>query len=142
MLRIGEVKVIGSCVLSGKRISLQDLTNDLAISDEVLNSVVYASLYGNIVNIVLSGSAREINISSSRYELNIVRESDFRGYLVGVLDSKLEDVALGIIKDARFRDEVIKVLTPWDGEISALIMGRIKITSNYEDFVRVGKCVI
>ncbi len=142
VLRIGEVKVIGSCVLSGKRISLQDLTNDLAISDEVLNSVVYASLYGNIVNIVLSGSAREINISSSRYELNIVRESDFRGYLVGVLDSKLEDVALGIIKDARFRDEVIKVLTPWDGEISALIMGRIKITSNYEDFVRVGKCVI
>ncbi|MCD6340578.1 MAG: hypothetical protein J7L51_01320 [Desulfurococcales archaeon] len=142
VLKLNEVRIIGSCVLSGKRINSEDLINELGLSSDTASNIVYASLYGNVINIVLSDLAKGINLSSNRYELNVVKESDFRGYLVGILNSELEDVALGILKEVCFTDNIIKILTPWDGEISALVMGRIKLTNNYEDFVRVGKCVI
>ncbi|MCD6084385.1 MAG: hypothetical protein J7J20_02455 [Desulfurococcales archaeon] len=141
-LRIDEVKVIGSCVLSGKKIEVQELLNNLSLGTDFLKNVVYASLYGNLLNLVVKGPVKDDSTSFSKRELNIVREDDFRGYLVAILNSELEDVALGIIKNVSFKEGVIKVLTPWSGEISALIMGRIKLTSNYEDVVRVGRCVI
>ncbi len=144
-LRLGEVGLIGSCVLGGQRISIDEAITLCPSLQPVRDKVLFTSLYGQYLNVVLSDGLHSITCGESAdhsYIINAVRKDDLSGYLVGVLDEEGKDVALGIIEDVDFNNNVIKVRTPYSGKISALVVGRIKLSPNYEDTGRVLRCGI
>lgn len=144
-LRLGEVGLIGSCVLGGQRISIDEAITLCPSLQPVRDKVLFTSLYGQYLNVVLSDGLHSITCGENEdhsYIINAVRKDDLSGYLVGVLDEEGKDVALGIIEDVDFNNNVIKVRTPYSGKISALVVGKIKLSPNYEDTGRVLRCGI
>ncbi len=144
-LRLGEVGLIGSCVLGGQRVSIDEAITLCPSLESVRGKVLFASLYGQYLNVVLSDGPHSITCRENEdqnYIINAVRRDDLSGYLVGILDEEGIDAALGIIEDVDFSNNVIKVRTPYSGKISALVVGRIKLSPDYEDTGRVLRCGI
>ena len=144
-LDINNIKVIYSNLINGTALSSEDLAKILGISVDIIkDKVAFASKYLNSVNVVLSTPDRElIELLKCKKDLCITDSNDVKGLLVGILNKDMKDVAVGIVKDIDFGKGTLKILTPWDGEISALIVGRVKLSlDTFEDNTRVGRCVL
>jgi polynucleotide 5'-hydroxyl-kinase GRC3/NOL9 len=142
-LSFSEVKIIGSCVVAGNKIDLGELTSYVRLAPDIMSKLLYASLYENILNLVVTDRNVSRLVSPlPGYSINIIQVDDARGLVVGVLNEELKDVSIGVIKDIDYIKERIKIITPWKGEIGALIVGRVKLNENYEDTGRVGRCIV
>ncbi len=139
---LANVRVINSIVLSGVEIPKEELLKYVKIDEQSLGNILYVSRYANILNIVVSRDIRLIP-QAQDIEINIVRANDLKGILVGIMDPKLSDVAVGIIKDINFEKKTIRILTPWNGDIEAVVLGKVRISlDTYEDNTRLSKCLI
>ena len=143
-LNIKDVKLIGSCLLNGKEISVDELKSLIKAPEEFINKVVHASRYFNTINIFVENVAYIPRIEAAQgYEVNIIRPQDIEGLIVGIVNDELKDVAVGIIRKLDLKNGIIKVFTPWKGNIKALIVGRVKLSLNtFEDSTRISRCVI
>ncbi len=144
-LSINCIKIIYSNLINGITLSPEDLAKILGISTDIIkNKVAFASKYLNSVNVVLNTTDRELmELLKCKKDLCIAETNDIKGLLVGILNKDMKDVAVGVIKDIDFNKGILKILTPWDGEISALIVGRVKLSlDTFEDSTRVGRCIL
>jgi len=147
-LQLGEIGLIGFCVLGGQKILIEDAVNLCPSLESIRDRILFASLYGQYLNVVISNGSHDIhNITCKEsddrgYVTNIIRKEDLRGYLVGILDENGRDAALGIIEDVDFSNNVVRIRTPYNGTVSALVVGRIRLSPNYEDTGRVSRCGI
>ncbi|MEM0051824.1 MAG: Clp1/GlmU family protein [Sulfolobales archaeon] len=144
-LDINKLVLINSLVLTGKELSVDELSNYVKIPDNLRSGVIYASVLANTVNIVLRKGLRLSNeevVCGEGLELNIVNEGDEKGLLVGVLDRNLRIASVGIVERVDYLNKRIYVLTPWGDEILGLIIGRIKLNEKYEEVGRVVKCIL
>ena len=143
---LNDVKIFGSCLLSGKELSIDEVKNLIRIPEELINKIAYVSKYYNIINIFIEAETIPYlpRIESQQgLEVNILKPQDQEGIVVGILDNTLRDVAVGIIKKIDLRKKSIRILTPWEGPIGALVVGRVKVSlDTFEDTSRLGKCVI
>jgi len=143
-LAINNIVMLGSCLLSGRRLDVNELINYVKLPQEACNNVLYASIYGNTLNLVLRRGTSVCDLSpySDNLELNVINEGDERGLLVGILDGDLRDVGVGIIDSVNYVDGNIYVLTSWNGSIGGLILGKVKLNEKYEEVSRVSKCLL
>lgn len=142
-LNFNEISLIGACVLTGKKVSLSELSKYVSIPQDMYDKVVYSSIFGNTINLVLKRGCNTSNIGTcSGLDLNVVTEGEERGLLVGILDDDMRDVGVGIIDEVNYVDGVIHVLTSWSGGIGGLILGRVKLNEKYEEISRVSKCLL
>ncbi len=143
-LNVKEIKLIGSCLLNGKRINANELRTLIRAPEEFINKVIYASKYLNTINILVENLTYIPRIETIQgYEINIIRPQDAEGLLVGIIDNELRDVAVGIIRKIDLKNGIIRILTPWKGDIKALIVGRVKVSLNtFEDSAKISRCVI
>lgn len=143
-LAINDIVILGSCLLAGRRLELNELLNYIKLPQEACNHILYASIYGNTLNLVLKKGINSGNLSlcSDGLELNVVNEGDERGLLVGILDNDLRDVGVGIVDGVDYVDGSIYVLTSWNGSVRGLILGKIKLSDRYEEVSRVSKCLL
>ena len=144
-IQLGNIKIIGSCIFNGKELSMDELSNYIKIPEELKKDIVYASKYFNNINIVLSSNSVHIPRLEVRsgIEINIIKPKDYEGILVGILDERMNDVAVGIIRGIDFKNKTINIVTPWDGKISAIIIGKVKLLlDTFEDTGRISRCII
>lgn len=143
-LNLSELTLFGSCVLAGNAIGPEELSNYVKIPENLCDKVTYASLYNNMLNIVVKKgfTLRNIEPVSNEIEVNIINEGDERGILVGILDSSLRDVSVGIIESIDYNGGTLTLLTPWEGAIGGLIVGKIKLSDKFEEVGKVSKCLV
>jgi len=144
-VKLSDVKLINSVVLLGKRLEgreLEELANDPLLKT-LLDNSLYVSLLNKVLNVVVKEGVGDLVMGRTQsYSINVVRPSDVKGLVVGVLDERMNDVAAGVVEGIDFSKGVIKVRTPWDGGIGALVLGDVKLLRNYEDSRRSAKCLV
>lgn len=145
-LGIDGISLMGSCVLNGKPLSVDDLVDYIENINEIRNGVVYSSLFHNTLNIVLRKGFKinptHVLCKDRELEVNIINEGDERGLLVGILDHDLRDVSVGILDGVNYSERTIYVITPWDGDIGGLVAGKLRLSDRYEEVGRVVRCLV
>ncbi len=145
-VNLDEVSVIGSSVLSGVELGIDDLKHLCSsLPEDLLKCVAKTTLYGQCLNIIVKEdcgsrppSTREEG--GSKLIVNIVRPADLKGYLVALLNDDFNDAGLGIIEGFDPSEGVLRILTPYTGRIVGLIFSRVRLSEDYEDSCRVLKC--
>ncbi len=147
-LNLNSVSVLGSVVLGGRKVKVDELVGKCPSLRGLENSIVFTSIYGNCLNIVLSHSIqtpKQVSCQDdvrSKYFINVVNEEEFKGILIGLYNDEGKCLGLGIIESIDFEKGVIKVRSPCNEKISYLVFGKLKILSNFEDLPRVARCGI
>lgn len=132
-----EVRVIGSCVLAGRELSPESVADEIGVES---SGIVYASEYLGTRYVILRRNTRAMDLPK-RYV--IIREGEWEGLLLGVVDETLDDVGIAILRKINFRERKLSVVIPRGQRPSPyFIAGRIKVNERFEDYGRVTKCVI
>ncbi len=145
LVKINDIKLIYSNLVCGDTLGMSELARYLGIDEDVIkNNVLFASKYYNVLNIVINSESRDLmELLKCRRDVCVMRSDDIKGLLVGILNKRLKDVAVGIIKDVDFNEGIIKLLTPWNGEVSALVISKVKLSlDTFEDGLKVGRCIL
>ncbi len=144
-LKIDETPIIGSYLFSGESIDLTKISN--AISPLGIKPL-YASLLHETVFIVIDRPTNIKNIVDimntlfPNKEIYVFTKGFERGLLVSILDSELEDRAPGIILSIDFDKKEITIQTPYEGEIRAIHVGKIKLSETWEEVGKPSKYMI
>lgn len=135
--RLDEVKVIGSCILAGRELNPEAVADEIGVDS---SEIIYASEYLGTRYVVLRRGTRAMDLPR-RYV--VVREGEWEGLLLGVVDEGLNDVGIAILKKLDFKRGRFSVVIPREQRPSPyFIAGRIKVNEKFEDYGRVTKCVI
>ncbi len=135
--RLDEVRIIGSCILAGRELNPEAVADEIGVDS---SDVVYASEYLGTRYVILRRSARAMDLPRKYIA---VREGEWEGLLLGVVDEDLGDVGIAILKKLDFRERKLSVVIPREQRPSPyFIAGRIKVNEKFEDYGRVTKCVI
>ncbi len=130
--RIGLLK---SKVFGGMRVDIQELIKRVPALDIIKDKITYASVFGDIINVVIEGYGENIFVSDYGFKVNFISKDRFKGCLVGIFNGDLEEVGVGIIKDVSIRGDnvLIKILTPYRGPIGGLVAGYIRLDNDYQE---------
>ncbi len=130
-VKLTEVAVIGSCLLSGRLLSPEELQR---YSELVGVPVVAGSETPDRIVLVVDGQPRPQALEALRREQNVVvlRRGAERGLYVAVLGEDLEEKAPGVILSIDYGSLEAEVLTSYTGEIGGLIIGHIRLSLEQE----------
>lgn len=135
--RLDEVKIMGSCILAGQELDPVAVASEIGVDS---SGVIYASEYLGTRYVILRRGTR---VEDMPEEYVAVREGEWEGLLLGVVNNDLNDVGIAILKKLDFRMRKLSVMIPRDQIPSPyFIAGRIKVNERFEDYGRVTKCVI
>ena len=109
-----DVPVFGSCLLSGERIDME--------------GALYASKCGD-----------EIYLLTDLKCPNCIRPGSERGLLVGLTDERGND-HLGMVVRFDPKKEVLKIKTCYEGEVTAITFGRVRLDENWRDSLVKERC--
>ncbi len=143
---LNEVSVIGSSILSGAEVGMEEVRRLCnALPNDLLQCAVKATLYGQCLNIIVREDCRVqatqlCEVGDSKLIVNIIKPADLKGYLVSLLDENLNDVGLGVVEDFDPSTMVLKILTPYAGKVLGLMFSRVRLSEDYEDSCRVLRC--
>ncbi len=145
-LSVDNTTLIGFYVLNGKPLNVDGLSIYIENYEALRKGVIYCSLLHNTLNIVFKKGfivdPSQIICSNKDLNLNIVNEGDESGLLVGILNSNLRDVSVGIIDKIDYVDRSIYVITPWKDVIGGLVLGKIKLNERFEEIGKVVRCIV
>ncbi len=143
-LELRKLMVVGSCCLSGRRVPLEALPEDLRLA----LSRYAASVYEHD-DVVILWSRREVpHDVASRVrnamgrELYVANPSTAKGLLCAVLDPSLRIAAPALIDSVDLEKGEICLVTEYGGEIAGLIIGRVRISEEWDEISRVPRCPI
>ncbi|RLE79266.1 MAG: hypothetical protein DRJ36_03560 [Thermoprotei archaeon] len=130
--------ILNSFLFSG-----EELREDLEFLEKILDMKVIYAEKSSIHLIVVTSERASItstivNLLREKfhtYFVRIVRKGFEKGILVGLLDSELRERGLGIIEDIDYHRKVLKVRTPYEGPIGGLVLGRIRLGSDFQETV-------
>ncbi len=135
--RLDEVKIIGSCILAGRELNPEAVADEIGVDS---SEIIYASEYLGTRYVVLRRGTRAMDLPR-RYVA--VRDGEWEGMLLGVINEELDDVGIAILKKLDLRGRKLSVVIPRSQRPSPyFIAGRIKVNEKFEDYGRVTKCVI
>ncbi len=135
---LSNIIVVGSCLLSGKPVEVQVPYTRARIYRVVDHDdciVVYAST--DLPPDVLA-KLRE----SLGKEVVVVTPSSVKGLLAAVLDRNLKVVAPALIESLDLSSNKICMLTEYEGEVGGIVVGRIKLSENWDEITKLPRCPI
>lgn len=138
--KLGEVLVVGSCVLSGTPVPREELSQ---LSEMLSTRVIYASMLENtIYALVESGkeSDKPLRLRDGR-EVIVIPRGGEKGLLCSLV-SRGGDEYPCIVDSIDLDNMAVNVVTKYQGDVSAIIMGRIRLDEGYEDSWRGSRCPI
>ncbi len=138
--KIGEVLIEGSCLLTGSPIAREELSQ---ISEALSAKVIYASMLENtIYALVESGreSDRILRLRDGREVIAIPRGGE-KGLLCSLVSRGGNEYPC-IVDSIDLDSMVISVVTKYQGDVSSIVIGRIRLDEGYEDIWRGSRCPI
>ncbi|HIC98810.1 MAG TPA: hypothetical protein EYP08_03985 [Pyrodictiaceae archaeon] len=108
--------------------------------------VVAASETNDTINIVVEQYPRQqaidelISKKAKHVYVHVV--GDEVNVLAGIIGPNGKEEAIGIVKEIDYTNMKMKIVTPYQGEIKAVILGVIKLSDDMVESGRVQKCVI
>ncbi len=140
-VKLGGVALFGACFLSGRPVSRDELAGALGLSDSELERVLYSSRVGDTLYVVASGELSIPRASPAESgRIVVLSPDDIKGALVGLLGDGMREAGVGIIWSAEFESRELSILTPWEGEIRGIVVGRVRLSENFEEVGRVVRC--
>lgn len=134
---LDEVKIMGSCILSGRELVPEAVADEIGVDS---SEIIYASEYLGTRYVVLRRRSRAMDLPRNYVT---VRDGEWEGLLLGVINEDLDDVGIAILKKLDFKERKLSVIIPREQQPSPyFIAGRIKVNEKFEDYGRVTKCVI
>ncbi len=141
-VRLEGVALFSACALAGRPLSRDELARALGVPSSELGAVLYSSRVGDTLYVV----AREFAGSSASFSdsrrVVVMSPEEIKGALVGLLGDGMREVGVGIIWGAEFESRELTILTPWEGGIRGLIIGKIRLNENFEEVGRVTRCTL
>lgn len=141
-VKLDSVGILSACALSGRTISKEELLEVFKIPDSELDKLVYSTKVGDTLYII---SREPINFTLNSEGVSrvvVITPKDARGTVVGLLGEHMREVGVGIITDLDLSTQELAILTPWEGDIKGLIVGKIKLNENLEEAGRVTRCTL
>mgnify|MGYP000207819932 CR=1 FL=1 len=139
-LNISDVTIIGSCLLSGTPMPKEEISQ---LSEILGVNVLYAStLEGAIYALVEGGREveRAVKLRDGREVIQIQKGGE-KGLLCSAI-SKTGDEHPCIVEALDIASNKINIVTRYQGEIAAMVIGRIKVDETFEDSWRGSRCPI
>jgi len=141
-VKLDSIGIIGACSLCGEPLTKDDVKNLLKVPENVLEKVVYSSRFGDTVFLVVKEPV-ELSASSSGLEkVFTIVARDMVGSIVAILGSDMREVGIGVILSVDIESRELTILTPWDGEIRGLIVGKVRLTEEFEEMGKVIRCTL
>lgn len=141
-VRLGGIGLLGACALTGRALSKDELAEILKSSEGYLEKIVYSTKIGDTLYLVSKEPVSlALDPESSRRTV-VITPRDVRGTIVGLLGDRMREVGVGVVLGLDLDTQEIAILTPWDGEIRGLIIGRVKLSEDLEEIGRVSKCTL
>ena len=144
-LKIEDISILGSFLFSGEEVDLSPITNVLS---PLGVKPLYASILYETVFLVIDKPANIKNIVDvvgtlfPGKEIYVFTKGFEKGLLTSILDDRLEDKAPGIISSIDFDKKEIIIQTPYEGEIRAIHVGKIKLSETWEEVGKPSKYMI
>ncbi len=144
-LKIEDISILGSFLFAGEEVDLSPITNVLS---PLGVKPLYASMLHETVFLVIDRSTNIKNIVDvvgtlfPGKEIYVFTKGFEKGLLTSILDDKLEDRAPGIISSIDFNKKEIIIQTPYEGEIRAIHVGKIKLSETWEEVGKPSKYMI
>ncbi|MEM3627036.1 MAG: Clp1/GlmU family protein [Candidatus Bathyarchaeia archaeon] len=66
-------------------------------------------------------------------KITIIRRNEEKGLLAGIYNAKRKFLGIGILKDVDYTKKTLKIYTPVSGEISIIILGKVKLEANFKE---------
>ncbi len=109
-----DIPIFGSCLLSGERVEVE--------------GALYASRCGD-----------EVYLLSDAKCPNCIRPGSERGLIVGLTDESGND-HLGVVVRFDPKNEVLKIKTCYEGKITAVTFGKVKVDESWRDSIVKERC--
>ncbi|MHA1860352.1 MAG: Clp1/GlmU family protein [Candidatus Asgardarchaeia archaeon] len=138
-LKMDELKMINCILGNGKVIEDENILENLARSLSIpKDNILHVEALLDFAVVFVEGRMfierrilEEVCELLKKKYVRIVRREDYEDILVGLFDKNWNFLSLGLIKDIRFKDRKLKVLTPSDGKnVRYLVFGNMKVSKD------------
>ncbi len=139
-LSISDVTIIGSCLLSGTPMSKEEVSQ---LSEILGVNVLYASTLEGIIYALVDGGReveRAVKLRDGREVIQIQKGGE-KGLLCSAI-SRTGDEYPCIVDALDIVSNKINIVTRYQGEIVAIVVGRIRVDEMFEDSWRGSRCPI
>ncbi|MEM3131570.1 MAG: Clp1/GlmU family protein [Sulfolobales archaeon] len=141
-VKLESVGILNACALSGLSVSREELLESFKVPDNELEKIVYSTKIGDTLYLI---SREPLNItldSEGVSRVVVITPKDARGTLVGLLGERMREVGIGVVTELDLSTQELAILTPWEGGIRGLIIGKIKLSEDLEEVGRVARCTL
>lgn len=142
-LDMENIAISGICAIGGSSIT----SEELSYLEKMLSArILYASRYPDFDLVVISDDAivpREVleNMNNNR-RIYIVKPSDAKGLISAITSKYLNELGVAIIDEIDLVSKKICLLTEYIGEISGIIVGKVRLDEHWNDSIRHPKCLV
>jgi polynucleotide 5'-hydroxyl-kinase GRC3/NOL9 len=109
------------------------------IYDLLMMKPLHLSILGNRVYVII-GRRRWIDSENikkveefTKKKVEVIRKGEEEGLLSGMYDARRNFLGIGILQEIDYLRKTLKVLTPVSGEISTLVMGKVKLDKTMKE---------
>lgn len=141
-VKLAEIGLLNACALTGRSLPRDELAQTLKAFNIGIDKILYSSNIGDTLYLISREPVSLVSDSDNVGKIVVITPKDARGTIVGVLGDHMREVAVGVILGLDLDNQELTILTPWDGEIRGLIIGKIKLSENFEEIGRVSKCTL
>lgn len=141
-VRLGGVGLLGACALSGRTLSRDELAEVLRLPDGLLEKIVHSTEVGDTLYLFCREPLDLALDPENSRKVVVITPRDVRGTVVGLLGDRMREVGVGVILGLDLDSREVALLTPWDGEIRGLIIGKVKLSEDLEEVGRVSRCTL
>ena len=142
-LSVDKVSIMGSCIFAGDPLPMSQA---VSLAEQLGVPVLAASETYDTIYVVTSGQPRPQNVQSVAEKLGkqvyILDVNLARNALVSLVGEDGEEKAIGILRDVDFGKRVLRIATPYTGEVRGVILGHIRLSEEFEEVGRPLRCVI
>ncbi|MCX8184337.1 MAG: Clp1/GlmU family protein [Sulfolobales archaeon] len=140
-VKLSEVGLLNIRALAGRVLTLDELKELLKIPDSDLNKIVFSSRFGDTI-FIITEEFIDTAVSHDERKIVAINLRDLRGAIVGLMGERLSDVGIGLILGVDLNSQEVITLTPWDGPIRGLVLGRVKLGEDFEEVGGMSKCIL
>lgn len=148
IVHAGEVGLIRIPVFNCGRVAIDALLNAYPELAVLAPYIIRACVDDKDLTLLLRGSPNTALIEALRNEvcskyavrLTLLDKESLTRYLVGIVGEGFREVGVGIIEDVRFDnagDAIIRLKTPYEGPIIALVGSNIRLDEGFRDVRRI-----
>jgi polynucleotide 5'-hydroxyl-kinase GRC3/NOL9 len=112
------------------------------IPEAALEKAVYSSRFGDSIFLVTKEPVELPAGSAGPEKVFTLTAKDMVGSVVAILGDGMREVGVGVVLGVNIESMELTVLTPWDGEIRGLIVGKVRLTEEFEELGRVVRCTL